>query len=153
MTKLTLPVCSDSAAVRPIQADRLPVKDRAGETLFYVPTQVAERWLAEGRVKPLGTKTRIRAIQLLPEFERDIQHFSKPIPITAYMGQRYSHKHATEQNPEGVWTHKHQPRSLRRIFLRVVTDCVVKKQRCGKCGTAASTATPCSHCPAASKAA
>ena len=105
--------------IQAVQADRLPVKDRTGEVLFYVAASIAQRWIEEGRCRPVGTKTVVRALLLDRDYDT-----SKVIPITAYTGQHYSHDHADRDNPEGVWTLKRLSRSTAPLFRRVVTDCL-----------------------------
>jgi hypothetical protein len=101
--------------------DRLPVKDRSGETLFYVSLATAKRMLSNGRVTALGSKKIIRALQVGSDFD-----ISKVMTISAYVGQKYSHKRETDQNPAGVWTMKRLSKKDRPLFRRVVLDCIAK---------------------------
>jgi hypothetical protein len=96
----------------------IPVKDRTGEVVFYVSPVRALKMIDKGYI-PLGTKKTIRAIQVPPQCDE-----SKPITLTAYTGQQYSHHHDTPSNPEGVWTLKQLRKSLRPIFLEVVTSAI-----------------------------
>lgn len=103
-----------------IHAPTLPVKNRAGETLYYVSAAAAHRLIERKRMQPVGTKKVIRAL-LLDSPDDD----SKVTPISAYAGQRYSHSRETDKNPAGVWTHRSPfTRRDRPVFLRVVTDCL-----------------------------
>lgn len=99
---------------------RIPVKDRAGEILYWVTPAAAQRLINAGSVEVVGTKNRIRALLADPAEDQ-----SQVIPIAAYQGQHYSHDRETERNPAGVWTHTVPfARQDRGIFLQVVADCL-----------------------------
>lgn len=104
-----------------IKADRLPVKDRSGEVLFYVAPATALDMISRGVVLPVGTKHTIRGLRVSPKYDD-----SKVISLAAYVGQRYSHSHETRDNPEGCWTLKRLSRSVRPVFTQVIADCIQK---------------------------
>ncbi len=125
---------SQPAPVKRIAADLLPVKDRSGETLYYVTARAAQRMIERGTAIPLGTKNTVRALQLPPEYDD-----SKIIPITAYTGQHYSHhsevsetyidergrerrRDPMDPNPEGVWTVKRLARQIAPLFDTVMAE-------------------------------
>lgn len=105
--------------MKKITLDRLPVKDRSGEVLYYVSAATAQRLIDNGRCVPVGTKNVVRALNLNPG-EDD----SKVIPISAYVGQRYSSKRETRENPQGVWTLRRFPSSAADIFRAVPLSCM-----------------------------
>jgi len=108
-----------SPNVQSIRRRLLPVKDRSGETLYYVTTEKATRMIKGGRVIALGTKQTIRALQIAPNFDD-----SKVTTLSAYAGQRYSSKADTDINPAGCWDLKRLAKRDRPVFRRVVLDCI-----------------------------
>lgn len=82
----------------PSPSNCLPVYGPDRELLYHAPIASVSRLIEAGRVRPLGTRTRIRALIALGG---DLpQGGSRRPPV----GQRFSHNRETPQNPRGVWT-------------------------------------------------
>jgi hypothetical protein len=95
--------------------------DRSGKTLHYVTASEARSLIAGGTVTAVGNKSTIRALKLNAGEDR-----SREITLSAYAGQKYSHKRETDDNPPGVWTLKRLAKAERPTFHHVVLDCIVK---------------------------
>jgi hypothetical protein len=67
----------------------------------------------------IGTKKTTRALLLCGDLDD-----SKVTTISAYVGQRYSHKNETKVNPAGCWTLKRLAKRDRPVFQRVQSDCI-----------------------------
>jgi hypothetical protein len=102
---------------RRILVDRLPVKDRSGETISWVKSKAALRMIRDGVAIPVGTKNCIRALRLPPEFDD-----SKISALADYSGQHYSHHHAAKDNPEGCWTYKQLKRDEAPLYDSVLAE-------------------------------
>jgi hypothetical protein len=95
--------------------------NRSGKTLYHVTASKAKSLIAGGTVTAVGNKSTIRALKLNTGEDR-----SREITISAYAGQKYSHRRETDDNPAGVWTLKRLAKAERPAFHRVVLDCIAK---------------------------
>ena len=78
--------------------EKLPLYSRDCRRRYcYVDAAGARELIAAGRVKALGTKTKIRALRWLAPGES--ANDEKPGPARRH----YSHNHETAENPHGVW--------------------------------------------------
>jgi hypothetical protein len=92
-----------TAEVSPDRPERVRLIGVSGVFLREIDASEAHALIRERRAVGIGNKRRIRAVQLLVvEFEGR----KKPRALLPFglVGQRYSHNHATSDNPEGVWT-------------------------------------------------
>ena len=80
----------------------LPVYSADKELLYYIHIDSVLRQVESGRLLPVGTKHRIRALIAV---SGDMPHMEPSAHIPA--GFRYSHCRETEDNPRGVWTFRH----------------------------------------------
>jgi hypothetical protein len=98
----------------------VPLYDQSRELLGSIERAHAiELWRA-GKVRLRLRRNRtVGAVEASPVDDR--VYSSRP-----YLGagRRYSHKHETEENPEGVWTLVRIDTRQRPIFVRVLTDCL-----------------------------
>lgn len=80
----------------------LPVYGPDNSLLYHAPIASVPRLIESGRVRPLGTKSRVRALVALCG---DIAHLTVSSSIPT--GQRFSHNHETPDNPRGVWAFRY----------------------------------------------
>jgi len=78
--------------------DSLPVYTADRELLYYAPIASVAHLIESGRARPVGTRRRMRALIAVSGTDELLRAVRPPT------GQRYSHKHETNDNPQGVWT-------------------------------------------------
>jgi len=66
--------------------------------MYYAPIATVPRLIESGRVRPVGTKRRMRALVALCDSE-ELLCASRPPS-----GWKCSHNRETNENPRGVWT-------------------------------------------------
>ncbi|PWT75417.1 MAG: hypothetical protein C5B60_05385 [Chloroflexi bacterium] len=86
--------------------DSLPVYTADRELLYYAPLASVAHLIENGKVRPVGTRRRMRALIAICGKHELLR--AAHIPT----GQRYSHNHETDDNPQGVWTFS------KRVFAR-----------------------------------
>ena len=77
--------------------DSIPVYSLARELLYYVPIAKVQTLIDEGRVRPYGTKQRVRSLIAIRGTEEDLRA-ARPSA-----GQRYSNNLEDQNNPRGCW--------------------------------------------------
>jgi hypothetical protein len=83
----------------PSPSNCLPVYSPDHELLYHAPIGSVPRLLESGRVRPVGTKHRVRALIAVCGDATAWLRLSRP-PT----GRPESHNRETEDNPRGVWT-------------------------------------------------
>lgn len=76
----------------------LPVYGPGHEFLYNAPLSSVDRLIASGRVRPVGTRSRVRALVAMCDSEEALA-LARP-----GAGRHDTHNHETEYNPRGVWT-------------------------------------------------
>jgi hypothetical protein len=96
--------------------------DHAGEHLMWLTVSQAQKLIDEKRAEPVGTRRRpMRKVRFrTPEPDMKDRRF-----IIRGLALGGSHRHARQDNPEGVWTIDRLDKSTRSIFLAVVNECLV----------------------------
>lgn len=97
--------------------ETVAVRNRAGELLFWARGAQAQRLVNDGRARPLGTKRKVHAIEV------ETRDDARLLQVSAYVGQRYSHRRETAENPHGVWMLRRLSGETKSIFGAVVNDC------------------------------
>lgn len=96
--------------------------DHAGEHVMWLTVSQAGKLIAEKRAEAMGTRRKpMRKLRFcMPEPDMRGRRF-----IIRGLALGGSHRHAREDNPEGVWTIDRLPNFTRKIFLAVVNECLV----------------------------
>ena len=75
----------------------LPVYTTARELLYYAPLATVPRLIEEQKVRPVGTRNRVRALVAMRGEEDSLRGDRPPT------GEKYSDCRETSDNPRGVW--------------------------------------------------
>ncbi len=87
-------------------ADKVRLLDAFGEFIHEIGSDEAHRLIRERKATGMGTRKRIRAVQLTVErkaAEDNGVPGREPLP-NGLVGQRYSHNHESDDNVEQNWT-------------------------------------------------
>ena len=77
----------------------IPVLGHNRELLYYAPISRVDEMIESGRVRPLGTKARTRALIAADRNATLGLRLDRPQRIPPD-----THNHETDDNPRGVWT-------------------------------------------------
>jgi hypothetical protein len=88
--------------------------------------EAALAYITRGLVVAIGTKRCVRELRWMGT---PLPNVTTPEEAAGYKASearptKYSHNHEAPDNPENVWTLTRLPRSTRKIFIEVVTDCI-----------------------------
>lgn len=103
-----------------INTERIPVLYPSGAFYKYVTQREAHQMIRARTAEGLGTKTKLRRIQL-------IQGPARPVA-----GTKYSFDHETDENPVNVFTLRKITHLDRDLFMQVQTDCLGGSKLFGK---------------------
>jgi hypothetical protein len=136
-----LPGSSKSCSAIPVQP-HLPTNtcfeyvrllDTFGHFVREIEASEARTMIRERKAVGLGTKQVFRAVQLIVDRKQVEDHGvpCRPLLPSGLVGQRYSDKHAHDDNPENVWRLK-QLRArdvdtdlhIHSIYIQSLTDCM-----------------------------
>ncbi|GAC1699965.1 MAG: hypothetical protein NVS9B4_00450 [Candidatus Acidiferrum sp.] len=100
----------------------LAVLDHHGEHLFWCGEDLARELIKKQQVRFIRKNSIVRVLVATDRLEQKYGQMATGRG-TAMDKTRYSHDHDTPTNPQNVWTLKHLPRAVERIFLAVAEDC------------------------------
>lgn len=102
--------------------DRVSLLDHAGEHIMWLTVSQAEQMIKEKRCEAVGQRpgARLRKVRFqTPEPDMTGREFK-----VREAGMGTPHQKERHDNPQGVWTIDRLPRSTRKLFVNVVTDCL-----------------------------
>jgi hypothetical protein len=128
-----------SAKIIPIPStvslpSKMEVVDHSGNHLLWADDELAHELLHRGQVR-ISRRGKTRLLVSTTDQSEFWGNFTGDRG-TLFAATRYSHNKETKDNPPGVWTFKHLPKSTAPAFLTVAQECGAARRHEHTCSQA-----------------